>query len=70
MCPVSNVQALRHLVQAQGIAKVARAASIERESLSRALSVLGSPHDQPRATASAGKGGRFGTFLPAAFFAQ
>lgn len=26
MCPVSNVSALRHLVQAQGIAKVAKAA--------------------------------------------
>ncbi len=36
--------ALRHLAQAQGIAKVAKAAGIERESLSRALS----PHGNPR----------------------
>src|SRR6266850_1830321 len=36
--------ALRHLAQAQGIAKVAKAAGIERESLYRALSV----HDNPR----------------------
>jgi probable addiction module antidote protein len=35
--------ALRHLAQAQGIAKVARAARIERESLYRALSVRGNP---------------------------
>jgi probable addiction module antidote protein len=35
--------ALRHLAQAQGIAKVAKAAGIERESLYRALSVLGNP---------------------------
>src|SRR5216684_2601245 len=35
--------ALRHLAQAQGIAKVARAARIERESLYRALSVHGNP---------------------------
>ncbi len=35
--------ALRHLAQAQGIAKVARAAGIERESLYRALSVHGNP---------------------------
>ena len=33
--------ALRHLAQAQGIAKVAKAAGIERESLYRALSVHG-----------------------------
>jgi len=36
--------ALRHLAKAQGIAKVARAAGIERESLYRALS----PHGNPR----------------------
>jgi probable addiction module antidote protein len=35
--------ALRHLVQAQGIAKVAKAAGIERESLYRALSRRGNP---------------------------
>jgi probable addiction module antidote protein len=35
--------ALRHLAQAQGIAKVARAAGIERESLYRALSPNGNP---------------------------
>jgi probable addiction module antidote protein len=35
--------ALRHVAQAQGIAKVARAAGIERESLCRALSVHGNP---------------------------
>jgi probable addiction module antidote protein len=35
--------ALRHLVQAQGIAKVAKAAGIERESLYRALSHRGNP---------------------------
>jgi probable addiction module antidote protein len=35
--------ALRHLVQAQGIAKVAKAAGIERESLYRALSAHGNP---------------------------
>ena len=35
--------ALRHLVQAQGIAKVAKAAGIERESLYRALSARGNP---------------------------
>jgi probable addiction module antidote protein len=35
--------ALRHLVRAQGIAKVAKAAGIERESLYRALSVRGNP---------------------------
>lgn len=35
--------ALRHLVQAQGVAKVARAAGIERESLYRALSAQGNP---------------------------
>ena len=38
--------ALRHLAQAQGIAKVAKAASIERESLYRALSL--SIHGNPR----------------------
>jgi len=35
--------ALRHLAHAQGIAKVAMAAGIERESLYRALSVHGNP---------------------------
>jgi len=35
--------ALRHLAQAQGIAKVAKAAGIERESLYGALSVHGNP---------------------------
>ena len=35
--------ALRHLAQAQGIAKIARAAGIERESLYRALSFRGNP---------------------------
>jgi len=35
--------ALRHLVQAEGIAKVAKAAGVERESLYRALSLRGNP---------------------------
>jgi probable addiction module antidote protein len=35
--------ALRRLAQAQGIAKVAKAAGIERESLYRALSAHGNP---------------------------
>jgi probable addiction module antidote protein len=35
--------ALRHLAQAQGIAKVAKAAGVERESLYRALSAKGNP---------------------------
>lgn len=35
--------ALRHLAQAQGVAKVAKAAGIERESLYRALSRRGNP---------------------------
>ncbi|HYA97651.1 MAG TPA: addiction module antidote protein [Methylomirabilota bacterium] len=35
--------ALRHLALAQGIAKVAKAADIERESLYRALSPRGNP---------------------------
>lgn len=35
--------ALRHLAQAKGIAKVAKAAGIERESLYRALSIRGNP---------------------------
>lgn len=35
--------ALRHLAQAQGIAKVAKAAGIERESLYKALSARGNP---------------------------
>jgi probable addiction module antidote protein len=34
---------LRHLAQAQGIAKVAKAAGVERESLYRALSLRGNP---------------------------
>jgi probable addiction module antidote protein len=35
--------ALRHVAQARGIAKVAKATGIERESLYRALSVRGNP---------------------------
>ena len=35
--------ALRHLARAQGIAKVAKAAGVERESLYRALSERGNP---------------------------
>lgn len=35
--------ALRHLAQAQGIARVAKAAGVERESLYRALSGKGNP---------------------------
>ena len=35
--------ALRHLAQVQGVAKVAKAAGIERESLYRALSERGNP---------------------------
>ena len=35
--------ALRHLAEAQGIARVAKAAGIERESLYRALSAHGNP---------------------------
>jgi probable addiction module antidote protein len=35
--------ALRRLAQARGVAKVAKAAGIERESLYRALSVKGNP---------------------------
>ena len=35
--------ALRHLAQAQGIAKIAKAAGVERESLYRALSAHGNP---------------------------
>jgi len=35
--------ALRHLAEAQGIAKVAKATGIERESLYRALSPRGNP---------------------------
>lgn len=34
---------LRHIAQARGIAKIAKAAGIERESLYRALSVRGNP---------------------------
>ena len=35
--------ALRHVAQARGIAKVAKAAGVERESLYRALSAKGNP---------------------------
>ena len=35
--------ALRHVAQARGIAKVARSAGVERESLYRALSANGNP---------------------------
>src|SRR5712691_12497037 len=35
--------ALRHVAQARGIAKVAKAAGVERESLYRALSARGNP---------------------------
>ncbi|MBI1739672.1 MAG: putative addiction module antidote protein [Acidobacteriales bacterium] len=35
--------ALRHIAQARGVAKVAKAAGIERESLYRALSAHGNP---------------------------
>jgi probable addiction module antidote protein len=35
--------ALRHLAQARGVAKIAKAAGIERESLYRALSARGNP---------------------------
>src|SRR5882762_5432113 len=35
--------ALRHVAQGRGIAKVAKAAGVERESLYRALSVHGNP---------------------------
>jgi probable addiction module antidote protein len=35
--------ALRHVAQARGIAKVAKAAGVERESLYRALSAHGNP---------------------------
>ncbi len=37
------LMALRHLAQAQGISKVAKAAGVERESLYRALSSHGNP---------------------------
>lgn len=37
------LRALRHLVQAEGIGRVAKAARIKRESLYRALSVRGDP---------------------------
>jgi len=37
------LMALRHLAQAQGIARVAKAAGVERESLYRALSPRGNP---------------------------
>ncbi|HXJ95674.1 MAG TPA: addiction module antidote protein [Terriglobia bacterium] len=39
--------ALRHLAQAQGVAKVAKAAGVERESLYRALSAHGNPRLSP-----------------------
>jgi probable addiction module antidote protein len=41
--PSVLLMALRHVAQARGIAKVAKAAGIERESLYRALSVRGNP---------------------------
>ena len=41
--PLVLLLALRHLAQARGIAKVAKAAGIERESLYRALSRRGNP---------------------------
>ncbi|MGA3295792.1 MAG: addiction module antidote protein [Candidatus Acidiferrales bacterium] len=41
--PRALLIALRHLAQAQGIAKVAKAAGVERESLYRALSAHGNP---------------------------
>jgi probable addiction module antidote protein len=41
--PRALLVALRHLAQAQGVAKVAKAAGIERESLYRALSARGNP---------------------------
>jgi len=41
--PRALLLALRHLAQANGIAKVAKAAGIERESLYRALSAKGNP---------------------------
>jgi probable addiction module antidote protein len=41
--PRALLIALRHLAQAQGVAKVAKAAGIERESLYRALSARGNP---------------------------
>src|SRR5208282_473161 len=41
--PSVLLMALRHLAQAHGIAKVAKAAGIERESLYRALSEKGNP---------------------------
>ena len=41
--PTVLLIALRHLAQAQGIAKVAKAAGLQRESLYRALSPRGNP---------------------------
>jgi probable addiction module antidote protein len=41
--PLVLLIALRHLAKARGIAKVAKAAGIERESLYRALSRRGNP---------------------------
>lgn len=41
--PRTLLLALRHVAQAHGIARVAKAAGIERESLYRALSVHGNP---------------------------
>jgi len=41
--PRALLLALRHLALAQGIAKVAKAAGIERESLYRTLSIRGNP---------------------------
>ncbi|HEV1996314.1 MAG TPA: addiction module antidote protein [Candidatus Acidoferrum sp.] len=41
--PLVLLIALRHVAQARGIAKVAKAAGVERESVYRALSIRGSP---------------------------
>lgn len=41
--PLVLLLALRHLAKARGVAKVAKAAGIERESLYRALSRRGNP---------------------------
>lgn len=44
--------ALRHLAKVQGIAKVAKAAGVERESLYRAHSARGNPRLDPRTMSS------------------
>ena len=41
--PVVYLQALRHVAEAHGMAKVAEAAGVPRESVYRALSVKGNP---------------------------